>query len=251
VQYQRFVIQKEQQQGNRIDLNASQDHYLRGVLRLKAGDRAIAMTGEGIAWIVELTPDQAEIITPVEINTELPVSVTLLVSLPKQGVDEIVRCCTEIGVTTIIPILSERTLLKPSANKLTRWQRIAQEAAEQSERAIVPTIWQPMALSSALTTYGETSSHCYFCTARSDLPTFTERLSHQLAFGDAIVIATGCEGGWTDSEVIAAEEAGFQLVSLGRRILRAVTASITAASLVASFSEALPQAAKDSALSQE
>lgn len=245
MQYQRFVIQREQLQGNKIDLNASQNHYLRRVLRLKAGDRAIAIRGDGSAWIVELTADQAEMIAPIKINTELPVSVTLLVSLPKQGIEEIIRCCTELGVTTIVPILSERTLLNPSANKLTRWQRIAQEAAEQSERAIVPSILQPMHLSWALSLYGDGSSQCYFCTARREVPLFGLMLSQNLTFGESLVIATGCEGGWTDSEILTAQEAQFQLVSLGRRILRAVTAPITAASLVASFSEALPQQAKE------
>jgi len=237
VQYQRFVIDVQQQQGKIIHLNAAQTHYLRHVLRLAVGDRAVAMTGKGTAWLVQLTADKAEIIAPIEVQTELPVNVTLLVSLPKPGIDEVVRCCTEIGVTTIIPILSQRTLLKPSVNKLTRWQRIAQEAAEQSERAIVPTICEPIPLSAALSNYSSTSTHCYFCTARYDVPLLSTVLSGQLAFGDSVVMATGCEGGWTESEILEAQEAQFQLVSLGRRILRAVTAPITAMSLVASFSE--------------
>ncbi|AFZ45187.1 protein of unknown function DUF558 [Halothece sp. PCC 7418] len=240
MQYQRFVIEVEQQQGNVIQLNAAQIHYLRRVLRLAIGDRAIAMTGHGSAWIVQLSQENAEIIAPIEIQTELPINVTLFVSLPKQGVDEIVRCCTEIGVTTIVPILSERTVLNPSANKLTRWQRIAQEAAEQSERAIVPTIVQPMTLSSALKHYSSCSAHCYFCTARHPVPLLsTVLLSDQPAWGDSVVIATGCEGGWTEAEILAAQEAQFKLVSLGRRVLRSVTASITAISLVATCSETI------------
>ncbi len=240
VQYQRFVVETGQRQGNQINLNQSQDHYLRRVLRLNSGDRAIAMTGEGTAWIVELTPHQANIITPIEINTELPVSLTLLVSLPKQGIDEIIRCCTEMGVTSIVPILSARTLLNPSANKLTRWQRIAQEAAEQSERARVPTIQPPIPFSSVLQTYTNTPTHCYFCTARhNNAPLLSQVLSHDIVFGDAIVIATGCEGGWTDSEILQAQEAKFQVVSLGRRILRAVTAAIVATSLVTSIAETM------------
>lgn len=239
MQYQRFVIEVEQQQGNLIHLNAAQAHYLKRVLRLNLGDRAIAMTGKGKAWIVQLTADNAEIVAPIAIDTELPVNITLFVSLPKQGIDEIIRCCTEIGITTLVPILSERTVLKPSANKLTRWQRIAQEAAEQSERAIVPTIFQPMTLSAALKNHQFPNSHRYFCTARSDAVLLSTVVSKELTSGDSIVIATGCEGGWTELEILAAQEAEFQLVSLGRRILRAVTAPITASSLVASVSEAI------------
>jgi len=61
----------------------------------------------------------------------------------------------------------------------------------------------------------------------------------QLRLGDSVIIATGCEGGWTESEIFEAQEAQFQLVSLGRRILRAVTAPITAMSLIASLSEGI------------
>ena len=209
VQYQRFVIETNQQKGRIIALSSTQNHYLRRVLRLSVGDRAVALTGKGTAWIVQLTTDEAEIVAPIEIQTELPVSVTLLVSLPKQGIDEIVRCCTEIGVTTIVPVLSERTVINPSANKLTRWRRIAQEAAEQSERAI---------------------------------GLLGKVLPSQLSMNDSLVIATGCEGGWTEWEVQQAKEAQFQLVSLGRRILRAVTAPITVMSLVAAFSENITEA---------
>ena len=235
MQYQRFVIESHQKQGDLIQLTEAQNHYLRRVLRLSKRDRAVAITGTGMAWIVELTPDQAKIIASIEINTELSVNVTLLVSLPKQGVDEIVRCCTELGVTTIVPVLSERTVLNPSANKLSRWQRIAAEASEQSERAIVPTIQSPISFTQALTDYS--GNQGYFCTARHNAPVLSKILPSQLTINQPLVIATGCEGGWTDSEILQAQEAQFQLVSLGKRILRAVTAPITAMSLVGAFSE--------------
>lgn len=241
MQYQRFVIELEQQQGSIIALSGDQEHYLRRVLRLNVGDRAVAITGKGTAWIVELTPEAAKIIAPIEINTELPVSVTLLVALPKQGVDEIVRCCTEIGVSTIVPVLSERTLLKPSRNKLTRWQRIAQEAAEQSERAIVPTIVEPITFEEAIVQYSCSQQLCYLCTARSNAPLLAKVLPFQLLSKQSLVIGTGCEGGWTDLEIKKAEEAQFQLVSLGKRVLRAVTAPITVMSLVAAFSETIDE----------
>ncbi len=238
MQYQRFVIQPEQLQNHIIELNREQSHYLRRVLRLSPGDRAVALTGKGKAWIVELTPDQAKIVHPITLNTELPITITLLVAIPKQGVDDIIRCCTELGVSTIVPVLSERTLPKPSQNKLTRWQRIAEEAAEQSERAIVPSIITPMKLNEALMNYGSGHKYCYFCTARHDVPSLTEILSAQeWRKQDSIVIATGCEGGWSETELQQAQQANFQLVSLGNRILRAVTAPITATSLIAGFAQ--------------
>lgn len=238
MQYQRFVIQKEQQQGNIIELNQQQHHYLRRVLRLSPGDRAIALTGKGKAWIVELTADQAKIVHPITLDTELPITITLLMAIPKQGVDEVIRCGTELGVSSIVPVLSERTLPKPSHNKLTRWRRIAQEAAEQSERAIVPSIIAPVQLTEALVNYGSGHQNRYFCTARHDVPSLTEILLGQpWQDQDSVVIATGCEGGWSEAELQQAQQANFRLVSLGHRILRAVTAPITATSLIAGFAE--------------
>ena len=235
MQYQRFVIESHQKQGESIQLTEAQTHYLRRVLRLSEGDRAIALTGTGMAWIVELTPDQAKIIAPIAMNTELTVNVTLLISLPKQGFDEIVRCCTELGVTTMVPVLSERTVLNPSANKLTRWQRIAAEASEQSERAIVPKIQPPIAFTQALGEYSGYQGYC--CTARHDVPLFWDCFPSQLDTNQPLIIATGCEGGWTDLELLQAQQAQFQLVSFEKRILRAVTAPIAVMSLVAAYSD--------------
>ncbi|MFP4255000.1 MAG: 16S rRNA (uracil(1498)-N(3))-methyltransferase [Halothece sp.] len=235
MQYQRFVIASHQKQGEWIQLTEAQTHYLRRVLRLSKRDRAIALTGTGMAWIVELTPDQAKIVAPITMNTELSVNVTLLISLPKQGFDEIVRCCTELGVTSIVPMLSERTVINPSPNKLARWRRIATEASEQSERAIVPSIESPISFTQALREYSGYQG--YFCTARHEVPVLSEILPSQLTINQPLVIATGCEGGWTESEILQAQEAQFQLVSLGKRILRAVTAPIAVMSLVATFSD--------------
>jgi 16S rRNA (uracil1498-N3)-methyltransferase len=167
------------------------------------------------------------------VETELPVSITLIVALPKgNGFDEVLRCCTELGVTTIAPVLSDRTLLQPSPQKLERWRRIATEAAEQSERAFVPTILEPVAFSQSLSF---TNSHKYICEARGNFPHLKDCLPEQRQ--GTIVIATGPEGGWTEQEIKSAIASGFQGVSLGRRILRAVTAPVVALSLVSAACE--------------
>ena len=99
------------------------------------------MDGSGQTWLAQLDQDQANLLNPLTESGELSTQVTLLVALPKgSGFEEIIRPCTELGVSHFIPVISDRTLLKPSPQKLERWQRIAQEAAEQSERQRVPTI---------------------------------------------------------------------------------------------------------------
>ncbi len=131
-----------------------------------------------------------------------------------------------------MPVLSDRTLLHPSPQKLERWRRIATEAAEQSERAFVPTILEPVTFSSALINNG--ANHSYICEARGDYPHLNKAIKSDTS---EIIIATGPEGGWTAREIESAIAAGFQPVSLGRRILRAVTAPVVALSLISAASE--------------
>ncbi|NJP12595.1 MAG: 16S rRNA (uracil(1498)-N(3))-methyltransferase, partial [Leptolyngbyaceae cyanobacterium RU_5_1] len=150
---QRVVVDPANIKPPWILLTSEQQHYLSRVLRLTVGDRFIAMDGQGQSWIASLVhPDppnqlRAQILESVLTQTELPIAVTLVIALPKGNTfDEVVRQVTELGVSSIAPVISDRTLLNPSPPKLERWQRIAQEAAEQSERQIVPTLLPPIPL---------------------------------------------------------------------------------------------------------
>ncbi|QSV55622.1 MAG: 16S rRNA (uracil(1498)-N(3))-methyltransferase [Dolichospermum sp. UKL201] len=232
-QLQRITIHPQQLQANQLLLTPQQQHYLLRVLRLRDGDKFIVMDGMGKWWLARLQGEQGEVLEPLEVKTELPVAITLMMALPKgNGFDEIVRCCTELGVTCIAPILSDRTLLNPSHQKLERWQRIASEAAEQSERAVVPTILQPVAFNTAIKE--TTATYRYICEARGDYPHLQQVINKT---ANEIIIAIGPEGGWTNQELEIAIASGFQPISLGRRILRAVTAPIVAISLIAAYFE--------------
>ena len=249
-QLQRLAITAPQICDRQIDLTREQQHYLNRVLRLQAGDRFIAMDGRGHWWLAVLEAREtglfASIAEEIAVNRELPVEVTLMAALPKgNGFDEVVRQATELGVASIVPVTSDRTLLKPSDQKVERWRRIAAEAAEQSERQIVPTILEPISFDVAVKDCGQ--KYRYICVARGDNRHLYDCLLGNLEppfvgavppcpppAGEelSIVIAVGPEGGWTDGEVERAIEFGFEAVSLGNRILRAVTAPIVALSLV-------------------
>jgi 16S rRNA (uracil1498-N3)-methyltransferase len=248
-QLQRIAIAPSQLQSGKISLTQYQQHYLERVLRLREGDRFIAIDGVGKWWLAQLTGEQAQVLEPLEVQTELPVSITLMVALPKgNGFDEVVRCCTELGVSCIAPVVSDRTLLNPSPQKLERWRRIATEAAEQSERSFVPAILEPVVFSTALSTVINQESFAnnqqYICEARGEYPHLLNCLRGQPQMTNdqgqmTIVIATGPEGGWTDKEIENAIKVGFQPVSLGKRILRAITAPIVALSTVAAELESV------------
>jgi 16S rRNA (uracil1498-N3)-methyltransferase len=246
-QLQRLAITATQICDRTIDLTREQQHYLNRVLRLQAGDQFIAMDGRGHWWSAVLEEREtglfASIAEEIAENRELPVEVTLMAALPKgNGFDEVVRQAAELGVASIAPVTSDRTLLKPSSQKVDRWKRIAAEAAEQSERQIVPTILEPVSFDIAVKDCGQ--KYRFICVARGenrhlwDCLVSLEPPHSPLIRGEqereklTIVIAVGPEGGWTDREVERAIEFGFEAVSLGSRILRAVTAPIVALSLV-------------------
>lgn len=267
-QIQRLVVNPEQIENQQITLTNSQQHYLRRVLRLQAGDRFIAVDGIAGCWLLsQLTtaPEKAAVIEALDGRTELPISVILITAMPKQGMDDIVRQSTELGVTAIQPVYGDRTILKPSPKKVVRWQRIVQEASEQSERRFVPIVHAPCSFAESLAHWQLTTQQSetrqskmqhaknewvtgregYICTARHNAPHFLHAL-HQRVSSTSIsgrdilqelVVAVGPEGGWTPNEIEQAIAYGYQPISLGQRILRAVTAPIVALSLIASTIE--------------
>lgn len=236
---QRLAIAPEQIVHSQIHLTPEQQHYLKRVLRLGVGDRFIVMNGRGQAWLAGLSYSfaSAQLLEEIFTQTELPIPVVLLVAMPKgSGMDEVVRQGTELGVAEIVPVVSDRTLLQPSPQKLERWRRIAQEAAEQSERQRVPLVHSPQPLVAALTVWKSEGSGCYFCAERRESRHLLEQvLGNRQA--ERLVVVTGAEGGWTEAEVSGAIALGYQPVTLGRRILRAVTAPLAALSLLAAAQE--------------
>lgn len=253
VQLQRLAIAQAQISNRHIDLTAEQQHYLGRVLRLQMGDRFIAIDGEGHWWLAQLLvtlpapSPQAEIVEEISVHNELPIEVRLWLSLPKTGFDDVVRYCTELGVSQIVPVISQRTVLKPSSQKVERWRRIIREAAEQSERQIIPTLADPVPFVRALEDSPDVNftatSRQYICVARGDFPHLYTRLysdSASQSGTDPIALAIGPEGGWTTAEVEIATARGFQPASLGRRILRAVTAPVVALSCVGAIWETTP-----------
>ncbi len=226
------MVEPGQVVADRLRLSSSQQHYLYRVLRLGAGQQFVALDGQGQQWMATLTAD-SDLATLVAApsSTELnQAPIALAIALPKgNGFDDVVRQTTELGVSTLQPVISDRTLHQPNPKKLERWQRIAAEATEQSERLLLPEILPPLPWRDYLGQTGDGQK--WICVARGDAP-------HLLAVAQAsdpaipAMVAIGPEGGWTEAEVEGAITAGFQPVSLGPYILRAVTAPLAALTLV-------------------
>jgi 16S rRNA (uracil1498-N3)-methyltransferase len=239
-QLQRLVIALSQCVDHTITLTPEQQHYLTRVLRLKGGDRFHAIC-EQTWWLAQLHLSQAEaqLLEPVPIQTELEQPITLLAALTKgQGFDEVVRATTEMGITTLIPLLTAHTVMNPSDSKLERWRRIATESAEQSCRQRVPEILAPMTFANALTlvkTERFVHDQPLICVTDQEGTNLAQTLVSLPELGTLIMV--GPEGGWTLEEQSAATAQGFLPVSLGRRVLRAVTASMAAVAVLSTHFE--------------
>jgi 16S rRNA (uracil1498-N3)-methyltransferase len=230
---QRLMVEPAQVTADQLHLTPAQQHYLYRVLRLRAGQQFLVFDGLGTQWMATLTATVG--IASIEAarpDSPLPqADLTLVAALPKgNGFDEVVRQATELGITTLQPVISDRTLIQPSPNKLERWGRIAAEATEQSERLLLPQILAPMSWRDYL--HQTAGGNRWICVARGDAPHLLAVAQASDAISSA-TIAIGPEGGWTEAEVNSAIAAGFEPVSLGPYILRAVTAPLAALTLIA------------------
>ncbi|MEN9208619.1 MAG: 16S rRNA (uracil(1498)-N(3))-methyltransferase [Gloeomargarita sp. GMQP_bins_120] len=227
--YQRLAIAPQQIQGQQVHLTPPQRHYLERVLRLRSGERFIAMDGQGHWWLAELTaPGQARLGDLLPVDCELPAPVVLVMGIPKgDGMDQVLRQVTELGVRRVIPLLTERTQVQPGAGRLQRWQRIATEAAEQSWRQWIPQITPTLGLAEAWAQVAP--MRCLVCAPDQDAP----HLLNVLGQPEPLALWVGPEGGWSGSELAWFRRQGATFVSLGKRVLRTVTAPVVALALVA------------------
>lgn len=234
---QRLVLSAQQQQSSTIIFSPDQYHYLIKVLRLKGGDRFMGIVDrEGVWWHMEITPDLqgAMLLEELENVRELPSFTQLAIAMPKgNSMDSIISQVTELGVRVIQPLFAERSVVKtaPSPQKLQRWQKLAIEASELSRRSSIPHIKEPIPFREFVT--HDTSAYKYMAVTTDNVPHLLDRFTQDYANSCSdisITVAIGCEGGWTEAEMMTACQ--FQPISLGKRILSAVTAPVVALSII-------------------
>jgi 16S rRNA (uracil1498-N3)-methyltransferase len=149
--------------------------------------------------------------------------------------DQVVRQSTELGVAAVVPVVSERTVVRLAGEKAlerrARWQRIAEEAAKQSGRGDVPEIGEPLALAAAAAELASLPGAIALWEgpAGSDIGRAIDRLG--VGPGDRVGVLVGPEGGLSDKEAAELDRAGIALVSLGGQVLRSETAGIVGLAL--------------------
>lgn len=197
-------------------------HHLSDVLKIGVGERVVIGNGKGNEITIRLSEITPEKIVGTVLEQEAVLeeagTITLYVSMLKRDSFEfVVQKATEIGITTIVPLITDRTV-KLGFNR-ERLERIIAEAAEQSERALLPEIKDPLTFSVALESSPREQRYFFDREGVS-----FKDVKHSNACGCSLWI--GPEGGWSPAEVARAQEAGAAVISLGKGMLRAETAAI-------------------------
>lgn len=219
-------------------LEADEARHLREVLRLKLGDEVFVFDGVGKEFrcTVEGSRRESAVLNVLEEvdppHPESSLDLTLAVALLKSDkFDLVVQKATELGVNRVVPVMTRLADIKlkdeSDANKrVMRWRRIALEAAKQSGRALIPEIAVPIAFAELISAPEADDPRVLF--SERDGQSFD---SMEYKSGP-ITALVGSEGGWTNDELDAADTAGWKLVTLGGRTLRAETAAIAVATLL-------------------
>jgi 16S rRNA (uracil1498-N3)-methyltransferase len=204
------------------------EHLVR-VLRAKAGQEFDIAAGDRVrrGKIVSIADDRVEFALGEEVQAESPANITVVLSIFKfDRMEWAIEKCTELGVARIVPVIAQRTekhLALASLKRSERWERIAQQAAEQSRRAATPAVAKPTKLREALNFSG---TRIVLSEVEDDV-----MLKDVLPRDGAVVLAFGPEGGWMESELRLFQENGWTAASLGPTILRAETAAIAATAI--------------------
>ena len=225
---------------NQVSLGGDEARHLREVLRLKAGDGVRVFDGAGNEYnaiVVKAMRDSAvlEVGEKTEpVSGESPIHLVLALALLKgDKFDLVVQKATELGVSELVPVMTKFADIRlhdPSdaAKRVTRWQRIALEAAKQSGRAAVPDVDSPIAFAELLERESDDGLRVMF--AERDGQPVT--LLPTSITTPRVCVLVGSEGGWSPEESGAAKEHGWEIVTLGGRIMRAETAAITVTALI-------------------
>ena len=228
---QRYFV-KEKNNGNFI-VSDSDIHHIKKVMRCKNNDK-IEIVFEKKVYLCNIDDIEQlklSIVDSYEEDRESEINLTIAVSLvQEQKFDLILQKLTELGIDNIIPVKTERSIVKldnkKEEKKKIRWETICKEASEQSHRVTIPKVYDIMTLKELLNEKKELN---LICSLNDHTKPLSEHLKQNLK---EILFVIGPEGGFTKKEEEFLIENGFESTTLGKRVLRVETAAIYVASII-------------------
>ena len=233
----RIYIPPERITGEQVPLQSREARYILTVLRLEPGDEVTVFDGEGNEYRTDLTEDYQggvylTIQEELQPERESPVRITLGQGLLKgEKMKFVIQKATELGAARIIPLVTSRSIPivegERESLRLKRWQRIAEEAAKQSNRTVVPEIEAIQELADFL---AQSAGARMMLWEGEPIP--LREVLGEIDPTVGITLLIGPEGGFSEEEVSAAQAQGFLVAGLGKRVLRAETAALSVLSIV-------------------
>ena len=238
-----FFVEPDQISDKSVIITGEDVNHIKNVIRLKVGDEISISNGIdgrdyrfGIASMTD-TEILCELRFIKEDGVELPSKVYLFQGLPKgDKMELIIQKLVELGVFEIIPVAMKRCVVKlddkKAKSKIVRWQSISEAAAKQSKRGVVPQIHDVMSFQTALE-YAQTMDVKLVPYEMEETldgasgMAGTKKIIEGLKPGQSVAVFIGPEGGFEESEIQAAIDAGMKPITLGKRILRTETAGMT------------------------
>lgn len=231
-----FFVEPSQIQDKKIIITGSDVNHIKNVLRLKTGEEIAVRNGvdgrEYRCGIEEFAQDQVicSLRFVKEEGVELPSKVYLFQGLPKADKMElIVQKSVELGVYEVIPLAVKRCVVKldekKARAKVNRWQGIAEAAAKQSRRGVIPVVREPMTMKEAAA-YARGMDVKLIPYELAEDMAHTKKIIEAICPGESVAVFIGPEGGFEEGEVTEAIAAGIVPITLGKRILRTETAGL-------------------------
>ena len=232
----KFFVEPSKVNGNTIVIDTEDVNHITRVLRMEQGDEISVCDSAGtdyIARICEITKNSVicDVLKADKSNTEPALDVTLWQAIPKGSkMEYIIQKTTELGIKRIVPVAMSRCVSKienkkDGEKKVQRWQKIAESAAKQSGRGIIPEICMPVTFGEAVEGLlaCDKSFAPYECEENNSIKTAISGIGGSMSVGFII----GPEGGFAPEEIDRLTSEGIASVTLGKRILRTETAGET------------------------
>lgn len=236
-----FYVKNEQINGEEANILGDDVKHIRDVLRYNIGDELDICDEEGIRYNTEILnfaqhEISLKILEKLESTTEPEINVTLFQGLPKADKMElIIQKCTEIGVCEVVPVITDRVIVKldekSADKKIERWNKIALEAAKQSGRQKVPVVQKPIKLKNLIENISKYDILIlpYECEKENNIKAVLKNVKKDCK---NIAIMIGPEGGFSEEEIKTLELENVRMVTLGPRILRTETAGLVTLAVV-------------------
>jgi 16S rRNA (uracil1498-N3)-methyltransferase len=236
-----FYVEKGRITGDRLILEGREHHHLGRVARCRPGDVVWLFDESGMTYrarVEEIGPEKTNLSILERVRAEVRgTEIKLGQSLIKaKGMDLLVREATELGIAALFPVVAARSVVKVGERadkKVERWCAIAREASKQSKSCLVPRVFPPRPLSEFLTDIDAAVK--IVLSENHGRPLREVVLAAEGELPADVVLLVGPEGGWTPAEEKKIRGCGYEAVSLGRSILRAETAALSAVAILSHF----------------